>query len=203
MAVERQFELTGGRLCLDFANTVDNRPAPNRQDYLSAYSDLVAWSRQTRILRDAEANQLRREASRRPEEAEAALMQARTLRETIYCIFSAVASGSRPKAAELDALNSTLPAFLANSRVVPSQRGFALQCTAGSSTLDRMLWAVSRSTFDLLLRGDLQRVRECAAENCGWLFVDNTKNHRRRWCDTRTCGNRDKVRRFRQRWKKK
>jgi predicted RNA-binding Zn ribbon-like protein len=62
-----------------------------------------------------------------------------------------------------------------------------------------MLWPVVRSAAELLTSDELGRVRECAADNCAWLFLDRSKNRSRRWCDMAVCGNRDKVRRFRQR----
>jgi len=40
-------------------------------------------------------------------------------------------------------------------------------------------------------------VRQRAAPECGWLFVDATRNRSYRWCGPRECGNRDKVRRSR------
>ncbi len=42
-------------------------------------------------------------------------------------------------------------------------------------------------------------MKECAADNCNWLFYDASRNRSRRWCDMRDCGNRAKVRRFRKR----
>ena len=68
--------------------------------------------------------------------------------------------------------------------------------------LDRMLWPVVRSSAELLVEGDLTRVRQCHGEQCGWLFVDMTKNRSRRWCDMGDCGNLAKVRRFRSRHRK-
>ena len=44
----------------------------------------------------------------------------------------------------------------------------------------------------------LAHLRQCCGDNCGWLFLDSSKNHSRRWCDMRDCGNRAKVRRHRQ-----
>ena len=48
---------------------------------------------------------------------------------------------------------------------------------------------------------ELDQVRECAGNTCGWLFVDMSRNHSRHWCDMRDCGNRAKVRRYYQRRK--
>jgi predicted RNA-binding Zn ribbon-like protein len=61
------------------------------------------------------------------------------------------------------------------------------------------VWGVLRSAADLLTSDDLGRLRECASDTCAWLFLDHSKNRSRRWCDMTVCGNRDKVRRHRQR----
>ena len=42
---------------------------------------------------------------------------------------------------------------------------------------------------------EVARIKRCPAEGCGWLFLDETKNARRRWCAMETCGNRAKARR--------
>jgi predicted RNA-binding Zn ribbon-like protein len=46
----------------------------------------------------------------------------------------------------------------------------------------------------LLTQGQLDRLGECPS--CGWLFLDTSKNRRRRWCSMATCGSRDKARRY-------
>src|SRR5713226_10663 len=63
------FEFTGGLLCLDFTNTLEDRPSDHPRELLNSYSDLVSWSQQARILEDQEAQQLLEEAARRPAEA--------------------------------------------------------------------------------------------------------------------------------------
>jgi predicted RNA-binding Zn ribbon-like protein len=47
----------------------------------------------------------------------------------------------------------------------------------------------------LLTSDKLSRVRQCQGENCTWLFLDTSKNHTRRWCEMKVCGNRVKARR--------
>ena len=51
----------------------------------------------------------------------------------------------------------------------------------------------------LLTDAELQRVRQCAGDPCGWLFYDTSRNRRRRWCTMEGCGNRAKARRYYQR----
>ncbi len=65
-----------------------------------------------------------------------------------------------------------------------------------NSALDTVLWSVARSSAELLISEDLMRVKECPEnDGCGWLFVDTSRNHKRRWCDMEGCGNRAKARR--------
>jgi predicted RNA-binding Zn ribbon-like protein len=185
---------------LDFVNTVDNRPAPSRRDLLAAYEDLVAWSLQAEVLNGREAEALRILARRRAQQARRVLSEARRLREALYRVFSAIAAGFRPESADLDALNDRLPALLARSRLVRTPEGYTWTYSDGPDRLDRMLWAVMQSALGLLLAKDeLPRLRECASATCGWLFMDRSKSRRRRWCNMQVCGNRAKVRRFRDR----
>ena len=43
------------------------------------------------------------------------------------------------------------------------------------------------------------RLKRCANPDCGWFFVDVSKNRSREWCEMRTCGNRANLRRYRER----
>ena len=63
------------------------------------------------------------------------------------------------------------------------------------ASLESVLWAVTRAAVDLLLSEELEHLRICDSDACAWLFLDRTKNHRRRWCDMKICGNRVKAKR--------
>ncbi len=187
-------ELLGGSVCLDFANTVGNHRSAEPSEYLASYADLVVWSRRVGILTNRAAQELQSQAARRPAEANAVLQRARTLREAIYRIFAAIATGASVKSADLTILNRSLADTLGNARLVPSKNGFAWSWV-DENTRDRMLWVVARSAADLLTSGKLDRVRQCGDDVCGWLFLDTSKNHSRRWCNMNDCGNRAKARR--------
>jgi len=196
---EYVFELTGGRLSLDFANTVDNRPALHRKELLKSYVDLLSWSKQAGAISAKTSKRLYVETKRRPSEATAVLKEAKTLREAIFGIFSAIASGRTPRTTDLEKLNEAVPRVLAHSQIVVSQRRFQMQYSGERDALDQMLWPVVRSALELLTSQELRAVRECAADNCAWLFMDRSRNQSRRWCNMKVCGNRAKVRRFRHR----
>ena len=188
--------LIGGALCLDFTNTVGGRRDTGViEDKLNGYSDLIAWSRHTGTLTEAEARNLTREAARRPAEANETFERAIALREALYRIFTALTEGSSPKAADIAVLNVELSQALAHSELVAAGEGFTWSWSHRRDALDLVLWPIARSAAELLTSPDLARVRECAGDSCGWLFVDTSKNRSRRWCDMSDCGNRAKARR--------
>jgi len=189
------FDLSGGRLCLDLANTVSDR-LKMPKERLQRYADLVAWARQSGLLDRAGAQELLREASRRPTESEAALERARALRETLFKLFTAAAAGERPPTEAVEALNAALSAALSHRRLVRSRGGsFRWDWDLPSGALEAMLWPVVHSAAELLASDELSDLRECAADSCAWLFLDHSRNHSRRWCDMKVCGNRTKARR--------
>lgn len=188
------FKFTGGRLCLDFANTRSGRRADPTERLLT-YRDLGAWGRQADVLNDEEGRRLTRIAAEHPREAARTLSEAVTLREALYGIFSSVIDGSTAGEADLAIFNAALSRALDHLRVVARPRGFTWTWAAGDR-LDRMLWPVLRSAADLLVSDGVHKVRRCAAESCDWLFLDASRNHSRRWCDMRDCGNRAKARRY-------
>ncbi|MFN8453430.1 MAG: ABATE domain-containing protein [Anaerolineae bacterium] len=191
--------LAGGRACLNFANTVGGRRPDQPREYLHDYGDLVAWSRHAGLLSEVEAQRLVKEAEQRPVEAAQVLAQAIALREAIYRIFSAIAAGISPLPADITTLNNELTITLAKLEVRATETGFSWGWRQEPEALDVMLWPVARSAGELLTSADLARVRECAGDRCGWLFLDLSRNHSRRWCAMNDCGNRAKAKRHYQR----
>jgi predicted RNA-binding Zn ribbon-like protein len=57
--------------------------------------------------------------------------------------------------------------------------------------------AIALSTARFLTGGEIDRLKMCDNAGCRWVFYDETRNRRRRWCGP--CGNVDRVRRFRER----
>jgi predicted RNA-binding Zn ribbon-like protein len=191
------FDLSGGRLCLDFANTLGDRGSEAPTEHLGSYGDFVAWAEQAGAAAPRAARALRRAAAARPAKARQVLADAIQLREALYRVFAAVAAGRTPPPADLTIVNEALPTAFERSRLVAADGGFTLTTGVSDDDLAAPLTPVVRSAVDLMISPDLERVRTCAAATCAWLFLDTTKNRARRWCDMKTCGNREKVRRFR------
>lgn len=201
--VQPAFDLSGGALALDLANTWSDRGRPET-DGLHGYGDLLALARQTGSATEGEAARLAARAAREPRAAAAAFARALTLREAVYRIFSAIAAGRPPAEDDLDRLNAELPEALSHLRLAPRGSGFgwaweAPAPRAPEPPLDAPLWPILRSAAELLTSDELPRVRECASPSCTWLFVDRSRNRSRRWCSMETCGNRAKAHRHYQR----
>jgi len=195
MVETENFELTGNQLCLDFVNTLDDRLGNPPHELLNNYADLVSWSQQERLLTDEEAQHLLEQARQHPADAANVFQQAIVLREALFRIFVAIADRASPEEADLTLLNGALSNAMCHACVVPKTEGFVWDWTDKEKILDRMLWQVAKSAANLLTSKHLDDVRVCAAEDCEWLFMDTSKNHSRRWCDMKSCGNRAKARR--------
>ncbi|MDQ6693194.1 MAG: ABATE domain-containing protein [Chloroflexota bacterium] len=187
--------MIGGALCLDFTNTVSSTKSGLRDgDKLSSFGDFVEWSRQAGLIDSEEAAELLAQWKADHEKGDSTLRAAVELRETIYRLFSAVAVGKEIAHDDLDDLNRGLSAAMAHLQVETEGEGFRWGWRGESNRMESLLWPIAKSAGELLVDGNLQRVRECAGQTCAWLFVDTSRNHSRRWCDMSGCGNRAKVR---------
>ena len=188
------FELSGGALCLDFANTWGDRGRPET-DKLHDYSDLLVFAREAGLLTDSEEARLNGRAEGDPQRAAAALARARSLREALYGIFAATAAARPPEDADLERLNGALREALSRLRLERRGTDLVWGWTPAEGSLEAPLWPILRSAAELLTGEERQRVRECGGSACTWLFLDFSRNRSRRWCSMETCGNRAKAHR--------
>jgi predicted RNA-binding Zn ribbon-like protein len=191
----------GGAVCLDFVNTVDPRHADERDDWLRNYQQLVRWGGQAHLLTPEECSELELRSLEEPSLADAVHQRALELREALYRLFATQPSAETMARRSGDPTRLTDEArrAWAMMTLAPAEDGWSWQWDT-TAELDRILWPVARSASELLPSSKLSRIRECEGPSgCGWLFLDTSKNGRRRWCDMRVCGNRAKARRHRQR----
>ena len=199
---ERIFKFKGGASCLDFVNTLAWRLTDRPVEYLGSYEDLLAWGRQAGLLTPDEAEALSGWAATAPEEAGDTLTRAVALREAIHRVFSAAITTKPQDGGALSVLNHELSGALSRLRVAPAAGEAYVWAwdrggdDGGEPALDRPLWPVARSAAELLTSPNRARVKVCAGEGCGWMFIDESRNASRRWCDSRDCGNRERVRKY-------
>lgn len=185
--------LVGGVPCLDFVNTKNWNNHEEAYDFFTEYHALLSWGLQLHLITPGQAEQQSEMAGRKAKESSIVLEQALALREVLYRIFFAIANEDQVSPADLDLFNNAWVKALTGLQVQPDRKLFQWNWVGMEKTLGSMLWPVLHSAAELLISEKLDRVKNCAG--CGWLFLDTTKAGRRRWCDMRICGNREKSRR--------
>jgi predicted RNA-binding Zn ribbon-like protein len=181
--------LIGGVLCLDFANTLYGH-AEAIHEYLFDYRDLVLWSQHAGILTPHKVRILLSKWEQALAESDTVFRQAIQLRETIFHVFAGLAHGETPDESDLAQLHQNWLKNESHSKLVQSDAGFALGWEEREA-MDAMLWPITRSAVELLTSVELKRVKQCG--RCDWLFLDRSRNRKRRWCSMDACGNRVKM----------
>jgi predicted RNA-binding Zn ribbon-like protein len=193
---DHDIELSGGALALDFANTIGGTHVRPTHDHLRSYGDIARFAVLAGDLQPSLAKRLDQRADQDPRRAAAVYELGIALRESIWAVFSALASGESPREEDLALIGDAAAAGAARSRLVYDKDGVGWSLPADSDELERPLWGIARSAADLLTSGEHDRIKECASTTCEWVFLDRSRNRSRRWCDMSDCGNRAKARRF-------
>jgi predicted RNA-binding Zn ribbon-like protein len=191
-----KFELIGGNVCLDFINTLDDRTSAQPKELLANYYELARFGEDTGILTPEQLDYFYENVHLMIDDAADALRRAINLREAMYAVFSALLNRQTVPAVAMDTLNAYIQDAALHSRLVQREERCEWRFDDMGSALDAMLWPIARAAADLLASSDLALVRTCSSPTCQWFFLDTSKNHHRRWCSMKQCGNRAKVRKF-------
>jgi predicted RNA-binding Zn ribbon-like protein len=190
-----RFELIAGNVCLDFINTLDDRPSAKPKELLARYTDLVRFGEDTGLLDPGTADYLSEHSQVAPEKMREALGKAIEMREAMHEVFSAIVDQRRVPAGAMAILNAYIQESAGQAHLVQVDGRFEWRFDFLTS-LGSLRWPIARAAADLLASSDLAMVRACSSPTCQWLFLDTSKNHHRRWCSMKQCGNRAKVRKF-------
>ena len=191
-----QFGRIGGALCLDFTNTASWEEDRQTTEHLNDFADLVRWCTEAGFVRQDSAATFVGEPEEKTAEAAAILAKAKELRATLYRIFMALSRREFPVAGDLQLLNEALAQAPLRLEVRREKDQFLSERKAGGTKFAKLVGPVVWSAAELLTSGKIDQVKCCASETCGWLFLDNTKNHSRRWCDMGDCGSHAKAKRY-------
>ena len=191
-----RLKLLGGRLCLDFVNTLDWRGTDSPQEFLKTYDDLISWSRHAGICSQPESGKLYKMAEQSHSETKKVLNRALKLREAIYHLFAAGTANQKSPNEDLVVFNKNLSRSMKDSHIIPTTDGYAWDIAGNRTKLDWILNPIIQSAAEILVSDERKKVKTCADSACGWLFIDVSRNRSRRWCDMQDCGNRAKASRF-------
>jgi predicted RNA-binding Zn ribbon-like protein len=182
-------------VCLDFINTLDDRYSSDPKELLKSYVDLARFADDSGILSNGQVDRLMEKSMQSREAAGEALTAAIRLREAMHEVFWPMIRKKPVAHGALYMLNQYAQEAARHMNVVATGKAFEWRFEE-SENFNAAWWPIARSAVELLASDQLQFVRACASKTCEWLFLDESKNHRRRWCDMTKCGNRAKVRNF-------
>ncbi|MEA2574942.1 MAG: hypothetical protein QOH93_2240 [Chloroflexia bacterium] len=188
------------QICIHFADQILWRASDQPQERLTEPDKLLRFAGRVGILEEGELNYLRERMAENPIEAQAALERAKAVREATYHILFAVANHMPQDPAHVALLNEAVAEAQDQMHLVPGKPGdsFEWRWKSDKPQFDVVLWTAARSVADLLTSEELKKVKSCPGEGCAYLFMDLSRNGKRRWCEMDVCGNRNKVTRFRQ-----
>ena len=203
-AAELPFKYVGGDPAIDLVNTVDWTSRGPEHDRLASYERLVEWAQGAQIVSSRVAAELRSRARVHPKAAALAFRAAVRTRDVLWQLFGALARNESQNE-PLRAFNGLLGKALTHLQVTPvrekQRTGSRLELgwdDLGES-LESVLWPVLWSAASLLTSDECSQIRICGSLDCGWMFVDRSRNGLRRWCQMETCGTLEKTRRRYQR----
>ncbi len=189
-----------GRLWLDFVNT-DEAPRHAHADTLVSFDGYLAWLESAALIDAARRTSLQRRAQEQPASATAALHEARRIRSMLRPLAErGLLTSERATQAAILEINRVLGRSTGIRRVEhdPRDGSFQRAFVPSGDAFAALVIPIVESAADTLVMGELARVRRCAAEPpCPRVFLDISRNGRRRWCDMRSCGNRAKAARHR------
>jgi len=191
----KKYAFIGNNLSLDFVNTVGYISSENPTENLKSFSDLIEWSKQGKLISDDDAIVIFTKAKKNILESEKVFRRVLRLRKSVYDIFRSVISGEEISDKDLTVFNRELSLAMSKAEIFFHEGELIWDWK--NDGIERILFLITRIAAQLLTSSDLEKLKCCSGENCGWLFYDTSKNKRRQWCDMRDCGNLAKARRFR------
>ena len=192
--IPKPFNLLAGHAALDLVNTLDLRFSSNGpEELLPTYGDLLRLAAQSHLLTAEQTRKLARTV--REKDAQRVLASVVELREALATVLYAWMDGSKPPAMQVETLERHFYAMALRRRLRPGDSRLVWSWSGLEQEAEIPLWKLAETASDLLLSSEAERVRECGDPTCRWLFLDISKNHTRRWCNMKTCGNRMKARR--------
>jgi predicted RNA-binding Zn ribbon-like protein len=193
MSGPEPFEFYAGHPALELINTLDMRFSAQTIDLIPTYKDLLRLATQLELLTAEQARKLGRSVGEK--DAQRVLAATVELREALAAVLYGRIEGGRLPAAQIHVLEQQFHAAASHRRLLSRDAHLEWSWSGVEREAEIPLWMLAQAASDLLVSSDLELVKDCGDPTCRWLFLDVSKNHTRRWCDMKTCGNRMKARR--------
>lgn len=186
----------GGNACFDFINSGYDRNKGVITERLNFYDDLLTLVKRLALFDDNTLRGLEKKALTDENATKKALDSTRKIRTLLYRLFESIAQ-QHSKKMELQLLKEANLLFaeaLQFKVLMLDTHELQFRFDAERAALMAPAWQFVILAYELLETGDIQFIRQCAG--CAWLFLDKTKNHRKKWCSMESCGNREKTKKY-------
>lgn len=183
--------LDGGRPCLDFVNSIHDRYAAEVEDYIGTPERFVEWCLRVGVLGPNEDIA----APEGTAERAALMRKVRTLRQHLHTLLASRIDGATPPEEAVQHIDQWLHRAWANQSFGSDGR---MHWRSDAFDVLLPLQRIALDALDLINATPPGQLRRCDnVSTCGWLFLDTSKNQRRRWCAMETCGTEFKMGRYR------
>jgi predicted RNA-binding Zn ribbon-like protein len=198
----KPFQMIAGQPALDFVNTIDNPFAATPTELLTGYDNLLRFVLQAELITERQCRELKKHAVGREERSEV-LAEALHLRESLATLLYALLENEEPGESILLDLEAIFKTTADHRQLVfrsktstKSSLELGWEYKDVARDIHSPVWLIAQAANDLLTSPQPLQINRCLNPTCQWLFLDTSKNHTRRWCDMKVCGNRQKARRF-------
>ena len=185
-------------MCLDFCNSGEDARKPSGADWITSFADLVDWLEAADAVTGSQAARLREAGAASPRAAAQVWSRAIKFREALFRVLNAKAGGGKVAREDLSDIEAEHARAVSFARLSWAGETYRWSLDPSAAALDAAMQPLVESAVNLLTSAKLERLRRCGNSTCYWLFVDETRNHSRRWCEMASCGNVLKVRRHRE-----
>ena len=185
-------------MCLDFCNSGQSARGPSGAEWIAGFPELIDWLEAAEAITRGQAARLRRAAAASPRAAAQVWGRAIKFREALFRVLNAGTEGGAIAREDLSIVEAEHARAVSFARLAWTGDGYSWSLDPSAESLDAALQPLVESAVSLLTSAKMERLRRCGNSTCYWLFIDETKNHSRRWCEMASCGNIVKVRRHRE-----
>ncbi|MEH6402617.1 MAG: CGNR zinc finger domain-containing protein [Sneathiella sp.] len=185
------FYTVGGRTAVDFANS--SRRFGKDGEGLEKLEELLSFLKSKGHLHEDEASSYHMYLFQNPERCVETMTLLRDIRARFIASLDQAASGWPMDPSFMSELNDHLQGFKTYLKMSPSDKGMELKTEAAEHGPEQLLYPILKDIAEFLVSDQVEKIRQCASDNCDLYFINTSRNGRRRWCSMSTCGNRAKV----------
>lgn len=191
-------DIVGGNSALDLVNTVSGWNH-DPEDWVPDIASFLTWARACGVLDTREKNEAARQAESCPVAAERVLASVKELRLALWGLIDALEHRKPAETGDLSVINEWMRRLVLSEHVAVRHNKISFAINQDIPVMEFPSLRLTAAALSLLKDFPAGRIKTCPSHDCGWKFVDQSRNRSRRWCDMAVCGNLAKTRQYRAR----